>query len=62
MDLQMQDEQLELIHNSPVWAQNVALTCQKRCMIVMDDKRELGKSMLAVRHDNDDMYIYKTHE
>ena len=58
-DAQVKDNQLELIYNSSVRTQDVAWkTCQKRWIIDTDGKRELGKSVWAIWHDNDDIYIY----
>ena len=53
--MQVLDNQLESIYNSFVWTQDVILrTCQKQWMIEMNGKRELGKSVLAALHDDDD--------
>ncbi len=60
-DVQVKDDQLELIYNSSIRTLDVAWkTCRKPSMIEMYVERELGKSMPAARHkeDDDDM-IYK---
>ena len=55
MDEQRQDDQLELIYNSSVPLQNIALkTSQERWTIETGGERGSGRSMLAARHDDDD--------
>ena len=58
MDEQRQDDQLEPTYNSSVPIQDVALkTYRKRCT---GGERESGRSVLLVRHDDDDD-IQNTH-
>ena len=53
MDKQMQDDQLEPIHNSSVPIQDVALEVYwDRWMI--ETGGESGRSVLAAQHDDDD--------
>ena len=55
MDKQKQDDQLEPKYNSSVPIQDVALkTSREQWMIEMGGKRGSGRSVLAVRHDDDD--------
>ena len=55
MTEQKQDDQLEHTYSSSVRIRDVALkTCQRRWTIGRSGKRESGKSVLAVRHDDDD--------
>ena len=47
------------IYNSSVRTLNVVLeTCREQWMIGTDGKRESVKSVLAIRHDDHDIYIY----
>ena len=56
MDEQRQEDQLEPIYNSSLPIQDVALkTYQERWTIEMDCRSGLGKSVLAARHDDDDV-------
>ena len=56
---QKHDDQLEPTYSSSVRIRNVALkTCQKRWTIRRSDERGSGIYALAVRHDDDDIYIY----
>ena len=58
-DEQELGNQLEPIYNSSVLIQDVAWkTDRDRWTIETSGERESGKSMLAARHDNDDIYIY----
>ena len=53
MDEQRQDDQLKPIYNSSVPIQDIALkTYLEKCKRV--SKRGSGRSVLAVRHDDDD--------
>ena len=55
MDEQRQDDQLEPIYNSSVPIQDVALkTNWKRLTTEKGDRRASGRSVLMVRHDDDD--------
>ena len=55
MNEQKQDDQLEPIYNCSVPIQDVALkTYREQWTIEMDGGRRSGRSVLAVRHDNDD--------
>ena len=55
MDEQKQDDQLELIYNSSVSMQDVALkTCWMRWTIEKGDGRGSGRSVLVAWHDDDD--------
>ena len=57
MDEQMLDNQLEPIYNSSVLIQDVALkTSWERWTVETGGKRGSGRSVLAVRHDDDDIY------
>ena len=57
MDEQRQDDLLEPIYNSSVSIQDVALkTYQERWMIETGGGRGPGKSMLVVRHDDDEFF------
>ncbi len=62
MDEQRQDDQLEPIYNSSVPIQDVALkTYRERWTIETGGERGSGRSVLAVRHDDeddDDIYTY----
>ena len=63
MDEQWQDGQLEPIHTSSVLIQDIALkTSWERWTIEMGGNRGSGRSMLAVRHDDDDddQYLIET--
>ena len=54
-EAQVLDNQLELIYNSSVWTQDVPWkTRQKWWMTEMDSEWELGKSMQAAWHDDND--------
>ena len=54
MDEQKQDDQLELIFKSFVPIQDEALkAARERWTIAMGGEIESGRSVLAVRHDND---------
>ena len=56
---QKQDDQLKPIYSSSVRIRYVDLrTCQKQWTIGRSGKRGSEISMLAVRHDDDDIYIY----
>ena len=56
MDEQRQDDQLEPIYNSSVSIQDVAWkTSLERWTIEADGERGLGRSVLAARHDGDDV-------
>ena len=55
MDEQRQDDQLEPTYNSSVLIQDVALkTNRKRWTIEKGDGKGSGRSVLMVRHDDDD--------
>ena len=55
MDEQMQDDQLEPIHNSSVPIQDIALnTYRERWTIETGSERGSRRSMQVVRHDDDD--------
>ena len=55
MDEQRQDNQLEPICNSSALIQDVALkTYRERWTIEKSGKRGPGRSVVAVRHDDDD--------
>ena len=57
MDVPVLADQQELANNISLRTQDVVLkTCQKQCVIGMNSKRESGKSVLAVRFD-DDIYM-----
>ena len=57
---QKQDDQLEHTYNSYVRIRDVALkTCLKRCTIGRSSERGFGISVLAARHDDDDVYTCK---
>ena len=60
MDEQRQDDKLEPIHNSSVPIQDVTLkTSRGQWTIEMSGEREPGRSVLAVRHDDDDeIYLF----
>ena len=59
MDDQRQDDKLEAIFNSSVLIQVVALkTYQERWTIETSGERWSGRSVLAARHGDDDIYIY----
>ena len=56
---QKQDDQLEHTYSSYVRIPDVALkTCQRRWTIGRSGERGSVISMLAARHDDDDIYIY----
>ena len=62
MDEQRQDDQLEPIYNRSVPIQDVALkTYWERWTIETGGERESGRSVLGVRHDDDDIFIKKCH-
>ena len=51
----MLGDQLELIYNNSVRTQDIVLrTCREQWMIETNDMRELGKSLLTARDDDDD--------
>ena len=53
------NDQLELTYSSYVRTQDVTLrTCQRRWKIGRSDERGSGISVLAARHDDDEIYIY----
>ena len=53
---QMQADQLELTYSNYVRIRDVALkTCQKRWTIGKSDKKGSGISVLAARHDDDEI-------
>ena len=55
MDEHRQDDLLELIYNSSVPTQNVALkTSPEQWTIETDGEKGLGRSVLAAWHDDDD--------
>ena len=59
MAKQKQDDQLEHTYSSYVRIRDVTLkTCQKQWMIGRSGERGSGISVLAARHDHDDIYIY----
>ena len=61
MDGQRQDDQLEPTYNSSVPIQNVAMkTYQERWMTEKGSGRGSGRSMLAARHDCDDICRQET--
>ena len=61
MAKQKQDGQLEHTYSSYVRIQDVALkTCQRRWMIGRSGERGSGISVLAVRHDDDDIVNWVT--
>ena len=56
---QKQDDQLEFTYSSYMKTQNVTLkTCRRRWMIGRGGERGSGISVLAARHEDDDIYIY----
>ena len=56
---QKQDNQLKHTYSSYVRIWDVALeTCQRQWMIGISGERGSGISLLAARHDDDDIYIY----
>ena len=58
MAKQKQDDQLEHTYSSYVRIQDVALkTCQRRWTIRRSGERGSGISVLAARHDDDDVFI-----
>ena len=58
MVVQKQDDQLELTYSNYVRTQDVTLkTCRRRWMIGRSGERGSGISVLAIRHDDDDIYI-----
>ena len=59
MAKQKQHDQREYTYSSYVRIRDVALkTCQSRWMIGRSGERGSGISLLAARHDDDDIYIY----
>ena len=57
---QKQDDQLEHTYSSYVRIRNVAVkTCQRRWTIRWSGERGSGISVLAARHDDDDIYANK---
>ena len=60
MDEQRQDDQLEPIYNSSVLIQDIALkTFREQWTIEMGGERGSGRSLLVVRHDDDQLFFYK---
>ena len=58
MDVPKLTDPQELTYSSYMQTQDVVQkTCQVWWMIEMDGERELGKSMLAARLDDDDNYV-----
>ena len=62
MDKQRQDDQLESINNSSVPIQDVALKTSREQWTIeraseSSEGSESGRSLLAGRHDDDDIYI-----
>ena len=58
MDVQKQDDQHEPTYSNYVGTQDVTLkTCRRRWMIGRSGERGSGISVLAARHDDDDIYI-----
>ena len=56
---QMQDDQLEHTYSSYVGIRNVALkTCLRRWTIGKSSERGSGISVLAARHDDDDVVYF----
>ena len=56
---QNQDDQLEHTYSSCVRIRDVALkTCQRRWTIERSSERGSGISVLAARHDDEDIFIY----
>ena len=56
--VQKQDDQLEHTYSSYVRIQDVALkTCQRRWMIGKSGERRSGISVLAARHEDDDVSV-----
>ena len=59
MAKQKKDDQLEHTYSSYVRIRDVALkTCQKRWKIGRSGERGSGISVLAARHDDDDIFLY----
>ena len=59
MAVQKQNDQLELTYSYYVRTQDVTLkTCRRRWMIGRSGERGSGISVLAARHDDEDIYIY----
>ena len=57
MDEQSQDDQLEPMYNSSVSIQDIALkTSWEQWTIEMGGERGSWRSMLAVRHDDDELW------
>ena len=58
MDEQVLADQQELTYNSYVRTQDVVQkTFRKWCTIGTNSERELGKSVLAARHDDDEVLL-----
>ena len=58
MAMQKQDDQLELTYSKYLRTQDVTLkTCWRRWVIGRSGERGSGISVLAVRHDDDDIYV-----
>ena len=63
MDEQRQDNQLDSIYNSSVPIQDIALkTSREQWTIETGGKRGSGRSVLAVRHDVDDISHYEEYD
>ena len=61
MDEQRLDDQQEPIYSSSVPIEDVALENSRvRLTIETGDERGPGRSLLAVLHDDDDIYMYKS--
>ena len=57
VDVQKQDDQHELTYSNYVRTQDVTLkTCRRRWMIGRSGERRSGISVLAARHDDDEIY------
>ncbi len=54
MDEKRQDDQLESIDSSSEPIQDIALTCREQWTIGTGGERELRRSVLAARHDDDE--------
>ena len=58
MDVQGYGDQLEPIYNRSVLIQDVAWkTCREQWTVGTSGERGSGKSVLAARHDDDDMRV-----